>query len=113
MSFIQQTIKCKCAKCGFQMNVSTGTFGQGIPEYCPECKRKLIPEVISDGWNAENNKKMKNKFDSWLPFILYFCIGAFIAYVCSVIGIVKTLAIVGLLAFLITLYMVWALKVHE
>ena len=52
MSFIQSTIKCK--KCGYEMNVSTGTFGGGIPSYCPECKDKPLDyETISDGWNAK------------------------------------------------------------
>ena len=51
MSFIQSTIKCK--KCGKEMNIATGTFGTGIPEDCPYCKRELDYEVISQGWNAK------------------------------------------------------------
>jgi len=51
MSYIMNTIKCK--KCGKEMNVSTGTFGGGVPKECPECKTELDYEVISDGWNAK------------------------------------------------------------
>ena len=51
MSFIQSTIQC--VHCGKQMNVSTGTFGGGIPKDCPDCKRELIYVVISSGWNAK------------------------------------------------------------
>lgn len=52
MSFIQETIRCKI--CKFEMNVSTGTFGSGLPRECPNCP--WLPfdyEVISDGWNAK------------------------------------------------------------
>lgn len=56
MSFIQSTIRCK--KCKFEMNVSTGTFGVGIPTKCPQCKDKPLDyKYISDGWNA---KKLKD-----------------------------------------------------
>jgi hypothetical protein len=50
MSFIQQTIKCKC---GYEMNISTGTFGTGIPEECPSCRSKAQDyKIISQGWTA-------------------------------------------------------------
>ena len=54
MSFITNTIKC--IKCGKEMNIATGTFGTGIPKDCPDCKRELIYEVISDGWNAKEKE---------------------------------------------------------
>lgn len=50
-----QTIKCK--KCGKEMNVATGTFGGGIPKDCPDCKRELDYQLISEGWNAKSNMK--------------------------------------------------------
>lgn len=53
MSFIQQTIKCK--HCDSEMNVSTGTFGGGLPAKCPYCGNGLDYEVIADGWHAKEN----------------------------------------------------------
>ena len=48
-------------KCGFYMNVATGTFGSGIPENCPECHKTLDYEVVGAGWNAEElNKENDN-----------------------------------------------------
>lgn len=60
MSFIQQTIKCN--HCSYEMNISTGTLGGGIPKDCPNCKRLLDFEVISQGWKA-NNMKTTNKIE--------------------------------------------------
>ena len=59
MSFIQETIECN--KCKYQMNVSTGTFGTGIPKACPNCETLLEYKVISGGWNANpmDNKEQK------------------------------------------------------
>ena len=40
------------------MNVSTGTFGGGIPSKCPECEYQPTGnfyEFISGGWNAKND----------------------------------------------------------
>src|SRR5690242_5529887 len=53
MSFIQSTIQC--IYCGKEMNVSTGTFGAGLPKDCPACKRELNYKVIPDGWHANGN----------------------------------------------------------
>lgn len=54
MSFIKSTIKC--TRCGYQMNVSLGTFGDGLPKDCPDCKRLLTYETISDfEWIVSNS----------------------------------------------------------
>lgn len=53
MSYIMSTIQC--IRCGKEMNVSTGTFGGGIPEKCPQCGEILAYELISDGWHADES----------------------------------------------------------
>lgn len=52
MSFIQDTLKC--ASCGNEINVSTGTFGSGIPEKCDVCSQPNPWKFLSAGWNAKN-----------------------------------------------------------
>ena len=44
------------------MNIATGTFGSGIPQDCPDCKRILDFEVVCQGWSAEElNTPKKDK----------------------------------------------------
>lgn len=46
------------------MNVATGTFGTGIPKDCPDCKRELDYEFVSDGWNAKSmTKTFQERFE--------------------------------------------------
>lgn len=46
-------VRTICRNCGKRMNIATGTFGYGIPKDCPNCKKELEYEVISDGWHAD------------------------------------------------------------
>lgn len=55
MSFIKNTIQC--LSCGHIMNIASGTFGYGIPLYCPLCKEKLGYKTIAQGWYADDKKE--------------------------------------------------------
>ena len=53
------------------MNVSLGTFGAGVPEYCPECKVKGEYDFIADNWKDINGEWLSTstpKIDLLPPF---------------------------------------------
>lgn len=49
MSFIQSQIKC--ANCGREMNIATGTFGYGSPKKCPNCDSENL-QFMRHGWKV-------------------------------------------------------------
>lgn len=55
MSFITETYQCN--ECKYYFNVSLGTFGSGMPEKCPKCKKMANFQHINAGWNAEELNK--------------------------------------------------------
>lgn len=43
----------KCAECGEEWNIATGTFGYGAPDKCPRCKSSKI-EYVGAGWKMSD-----------------------------------------------------------
>lgn len=61
MSFIKETLQCEL--CKKHINVSTGTFGGGIPSRCPFCNAPDQWKMISMDWRAQDDGSIKVPFD--------------------------------------------------
>ncbi len=48
------------------MNVSTGSFGGGIPKACGYCKKEEKFETVADGWYADDNGDWSTTFEDGL-----------------------------------------------
>ena len=61
MSYIRNTMQCDL--CKRYINVSTGTFGGGVPQVCNYCNARNSYNFVRDGWWAEDDGTLRlNEF---------------------------------------------------
>lgn len=48
------------------MNVSTGSFGGGVPKECSYCKKEEKFETVANGWFADSEGKWDTSFEKEL-----------------------------------------------